>query len=63
MVTQPQRPTVEVVQLVRVTYLFGKGVEHDPARIITAYYDLTGELVFEVDHWKFNKRVQAELSA
>ncbi len=52
-----QRPTVEVVTLVRVGYLWGAGVEGDPYRHITAYYDLQGQPVFEVDPWQLSRDI------
>jgi hypothetical protein len=45
-----QRPTVEVVTVIRVAYLLGEGLDlSDPVRRVTAYYDLDGSLLFEDD--------------
>lgn len=45
-----QRPRVEIVTLVRVDFLLGEGgAPSDPVRQVSAYYDMAGSLVFEVD--------------
>lgn len=41
---------VEVVTLIKTSLTrAGKGVESDPVRVVTEYWDLEGNLVFEID--------------
>ena len=40
-----------VVRVIRVTFLRGDGTAADPARIVTAYYTLDGEIIAERDTW------------
>jgi hypothetical protein len=49
--------TVQIVMLIKSTNKrVGKGIENDPVRIVTQYWDpFTGELVFEIDPEKQEK--------
>jgi hypothetical protein len=41
---------VEIIQFIKTKLkTIGQGVEGDPVRIITQYWDMTGKLIFEVD--------------
>lgn len=41
---------VKILQLIRTRILRrGKGIEGDPIRIIEQYWDMEGNLVFEID--------------
>ncbi len=41
---------VEILKLIKTQILRrGEGVKSDPVRIITQYWDLEGNLVFEID--------------
>lgn len=42
--------TAQVIQVIKTTLLRrGKGIEGDPIRVITQYWTLDGELLFEFD--------------
>ena len=44
---------VEIIQLIKTTLArTGEGVDGDPIRIITQYWTMKGELLFEFDTWK-----------
>jgi len=41
---------VEIIQLIKTTLTRrGKGIEGDPVRVITQFWDMQGELMFEYD--------------
>lgn len=44
--------SAQIVELIRVEALTGTGVAGDPCRLITAYYQKTGELLCVVDPCK-----------
>jgi hypothetical protein len=42
--------TVEVVEMIKTTLTRrGEGVDGDPIRVITQYWDFKGNLLFEID--------------
>jgi hypothetical protein len=42
--------TVEIVKMIKTTLTRrGKGVEGDPVRVITQYWDFEGNLLIEID--------------
>lgn len=49
-VTETEVPTVERVEIVRVTFRRGAGCcQESPVRIVSAYFDTDGNLLFEDD--------------
>jgi len=53
-------PKAEVVQLVRVTFKRGAGVEGDPVRLVYGYFDFGGHLVAEFDVQLSGRHIDAE---
>ena len=55
--------TVKIVEFIETTLMRrGKGVDNDPIRIVTQYWDLEGNLRFEVDEWADRHRVDCLVS-
>lgn len=48
----PQK--VEMVELIKVEFLKGDGTANDPVRYINRYYNLDGQLLFEIDDYDVN---------
>lgn len=49
-------PTIEYLRVARVDYTTGRGIEHDPVRRVSAYFDEQGTLLFERDLWAATTR-------
>ena len=45
----------EIVKVIRVTGIVGKGVSYDPVRKVELYWDLEGNKIAEID--PFNKPI------
>ena len=41
--------SVEIVELIKITFKRGKGTEDDPIRVVTQYWDKENVLIFEKD--------------
>jgi hypothetical protein len=42
--------TVKIIQMIETTLSRkGNGIENDPIRVITQYWDMAGNLLFEID--------------
>jgi hypothetical protein len=41
--------SVEMVELIKITFKRGKGTENDPFRLVTQYWDKENLLIFEKD--------------
>ena len=55
-------PTTERLEVVRVTFRRGRGCcEKSIVRMVTAYYDLDGTLLFEVDPYVVGDAAEANL--
>jgi hypothetical protein len=48
---EPQPPRIEVLKVIRVSYLIGRGVEGDPLRSVDDFYQEDGTLIAHVDLW------------
>lgn len=44
--------SVRAMEVIEVTFSKGEGVDHDPVRMATRYYDLEGNLLAEYDPFK-----------
>lgn len=42
---------VEVIKMIKIDFVKGNGTEGDPVRNEQRYYDMDGNLVFEVDNY------------
>lgn len=55
-------PDLEVIQVIRTNLLRrGKGVDGDPLRVITQYWSMDGELLWEFDPAELRKQYNAIL--
>ncbi|WP_413473668.1 hypothetical protein [Streptococcus parauberis] len=43
---------LEVLKMIRVSFKRGKGVKGDEIRIVSQFYDIDGNFVFEIDPLK-----------
>lgn len=51
--------TVKVIEVIETTLSRrGRGEPGSPIRIITQYWTMKGELIFEKDHWRDNLTAQ-----
>jgi len=41
--------SVEIVELIKITFKRGKGTEDDPIRVVTQYWEKENVLIFEKD--------------
>lgn len=56
-------PDARVISVIEVIYRRGQGVEHDPVRMVTAYYSFEGELLAERDDWETTATVESGRTA